>query len=193
MNKREVRQQFLAQRQSLAPAVYAQLNLELYHRFFSSVDLSFVRTLHTYLPIERNKEPDTWPIIDRIRREFVNVRIVISRANANGELENFYFEGLHQLETSAWGISEPRQGIPAPIDKIDMVIVPLLAVDQNGQRVGYGKGYYDRFLKKCRTDCKSIGLSFFEPIAKIDDADNMDVRLTACVTPSQFIEFTQLP
>jgi 5-formyltetrahydrofolate cyclo-ligase len=193
MNKREIRQQFLGQRQSLTSAAYAQLNLQLYQLFFASIDLSFVRILHTYLPIERNKEPDTWAIVDRIRREFVNVRIVVPRANTNGELENFYFEGLHQLETSAWGIQEPKQGIPAPANKIDMIIVPMLAVDARGQRVGYGKGYYDRFLKKCRPDCRSIGLSFFEPIDQIDDADEMDVRLSACLTPSKFIEFSQSP
>ena len=104
-------------------------------------------------------------------------------------MENFYFEGLHQLENNAWGIPEPRQGIPTPIEKIDLVLVPLLAFDQRGHRVGYGKGYYDRFLAESNSDCRKIGLSFFEPVENINDITKDDVPLTGCVTPSAFFSF----
>ena len=86
-------------------------------------------------------------------------------------------------------IPEPKQGIPTPTDKIALVIVPLLAFDKSGARVGYGKGFYDKFLKGCRPDCKKIGLSFFEPIEQISDTNEFDINLTHCITPNKLYQF----
>jgi 5-formyltetrahydrofolate cyclo-ligase len=74
-------------------------------------------------------------------------------------------------------------GLEVPVSKIDVVFVPLLAFDKNGNRVGYGKGFYDNFLAKCREDVIKIGLSFFEPEEIIDDVFKTDIRLDYCVTP----------
>jgi 5-formyltetrahydrofolate cyclo-ligase len=104
-------------------------------------------------------------------------------------MESFYFEDFHQLKKNSWGILEPRQGVPAPPEKVDLVIVPLLAFDKLGHRVGYGKGFYDRFLKDCRSDCKKIGLSFFSPEEKIDDANPFDVPLHLALTPKEVFQF----
>ena len=187
MTKQDLRKLYLEKRAALSEADVAQLSFQIYQNFFSNIDLSFVRVLHTFLPITSKREVDTWLIIDRIRREFPQIRLSIPRVNnKTGELENIYFEGLHQLETNAWGIQEPKQGVPTESDKIDLVLVPLLVFDKNGDRVGYGKGYYDRFLKLCRSDCKKIGLSLFEAIEKIS-SEEYDVRLNGVITPETCI------
>lgn len=189
MTKQELRKIYLEKRQSLSEAEYGQLNFQLYQNFFSGFDLSFIKVLHIFLPITSKKEPDTWLIIDRIRREFPHLRISIPRVNdEKGELENFYFEGLHQLNTNAWGIQEPKQGIPTEPEKIDFVLVPLLVFDSRGYRVGYGKGYYDRFLSQCKPETKKVGISFFPPIENIP-TNSYDVQLTGCVTPEGVLEF----
>jgi 5-formyltetrahydrofolate cyclo-ligase len=190
MRKKELRKLYLEKRQALSEGEYLQLNYLITEMFFAHINLSFISVLHTFLPIEKNKEPNTWPIVDRIRREFPQVRISIPRVNQNlGELENFYFEGLHQLSENIWGIPEPRQGTPTPSEKIDMVLVPLLVFDETGHRVGYGKGFYDRFLEQCRPNCHRIGLSLFEPVAVIDDVDHYDRKLTQVITPHRAITF----
>lgn len=190
MTKQELRQRYLQKRQALSEGEYAQLNFQLYQNFFSHIDLSFVNVLHTFLPITSKREVDTWLILDRIRREYPHIRISIPKVNnLTHELENFYFEGLHQLATNAWGIQEPKQGVPTEPDKIDMVLVPLLAFDQSGHRIGYGKGYYDRFLSTCRLDCKKIGLSLFEAHGSIDDSNQHDVQLQMCITPGGVMVF----
>lgn len=136
-----------------------------------------------------NREPDTWLIIERLRREFPHIRLSIPRINPkNDVLENFYFEGLHQLEENNWGIKQPKQGTPTEGAKIDMVLVPLLAFDKRGHRVGYGKGYYDRFLTTCRPECLKIGLSLFPPLEKIPD-EAQDIALDGCVTPEGVLQF----
>lgn len=189
MTKKELRKLYLEKRKGLSEGDCASLNLKLYSVFFSSIDLSFVKTLHTYLPIEKNNEPDTWMIVDRIRREFSHVRISLPRVGPADELENIYYEGPQQLQTSNWKIPEPRQGVPTPDEKIDLVIVPLLVADKQGHRVGYGRGFYDRLLRRMRPDCIKVGLSFFEAVDRIEDLDHHDVALNQCVTPEGTILF----
>lgn len=185
MTKAELRKIYLDKRRQLTPAEYQQLNYQLCEHFFAAVDLSFIKVLHTFIPLEKNNEPNSWLLIDRIRREFPHIRMVIPRVQAStGTLENLFFEGLHQLQANNWGILEPKQGVPAEPSIIDMVLVPLLVIDQHGQRVGYGKGFYDRFLAECRPTCKKVGLSLFDPIDEVNDTDEWDVPLDACVTPN---------
>lgn len=190
MTKRELRTLYLQKRNALSEAEYSQLTFKLYQNFFSAVDLSFIHTLHTFLPITSKKEVDTWLIIDRIKREFQHIRISIPKVNSQtGVFDSFYFEGLHQLATNEWGIQEPKQGIPTEPEKVDLVLMPLLAYDKKGHRVGYGKGFYDKFLATCRLDCKKIGLSLFEAEEKIKDANALDVKMDQCITPTGVILF----
>ncbi|MDH4058364.1 MAG: 5-formyltetrahydrofolate cyclo-ligase [Cyclobacteriaceae bacterium] len=189
MNKIELRKLYLEKRQALTEAEYLQRSHRICEFFFASIDLSFIKVLHTFLPITEKKEPDTWLIIDRIRREFPHIRLVVPRINdQQGELENFFFEGLHQLQKNKWGIDEPKQGVPAPPEKIDMVLVPLLAFDKHGNRVGYGKGYYDKFLSGCKPEVSKVGLSLFDPYENIP-SDPFDVILTHCITSVAFYSF----
>lgn len=167
---------------------YGRLNQQISNQFFSNIDLSSTNVIHTYLPITKNREPNTWLIIDRIRKDFSKIRISLPKVR-NNTLENLYFQELRQLEKNAWDILEPKHGEITPTKDIDIVIVPLVALDQTGSRVGYGKGFYDKFLKECRADCKKIGLSFFNPVERIDDTQAFDVSLTHCLTPADFYRF----
>ena len=91
MTKASLRKEYLRKRLSLSEAEYAQLNFQLYQNFFSSLDLSFIKVLHTFLPLQKNKEPDTWIIIDRIRREFPHIRLSLPRIEqTTGALENIF-------------------------------------------------------------------------------------------------------
>jgi len=185
MTKSELRKLYLQKRRELTESEYLALNHRVTEVFFSSVDLSFIKVLHIFLPVVEKREPDTWLIIDRIRREFPHIRLSIPRVNPEtDQLENFYFEGLHQLKKNSWGILEPTQGIPTPPEKIDMVLVPLLAFDKNGNRVGYGKGYYDRFLATCPPKTKKVGISFFSSEEEIRSTDR-DEQLDHCITPTE--------
>jgi 5-formyltetrahydrofolate cyclo-ligase len=188
MRKDELRKIYLAKRNALSESERQNLSNKLCDLFFSTVDLSLLKVIHIYLPIEAKQEPDTWLIINRIRKEFPHIRISIPKIERE-QLESIIFEGLHQLEKDSWGISEPKQGVTTPTEEIDLVIVPMLAFDKLGHRVGYGKGFYDRFLKNCRSDCKKIGLSFFEPEEKIEDSNPLDIPLHLALTPKRVFQF----
>lgn len=103
-------------------------------------------------------------------------------------MESYFLEGS-KLALNSWGIPEPEEGILTDPKTIDMILVPLLAFDKQGHRVGYGKGYYDRFLKDCRTDAQKIGLSFFSPEEKIVDTFSEDFLIDMVVTPDKIFRF----
>jgi 5-formyltetrahydrofolate cyclo-ligase len=187
MKKDELRKTYLAKRKALSISKRSQLSQQLCDQFFNTVDLARVNILHIYLPIESKCEPDTWLILNRIRKEFPTIRISIPKVKGD-KIESIYFEDLEQLEKVQWDILEPHQGELTANEKIDLVIVPLLAFDTQGHRIGYGKGFYDRFLKECRPDCKKVGLSLFEPVDAIEFNQN-DVLLSLCITPSKVYNF----
>jgi 5-formyltetrahydrofolate cyclo-ligase len=94
-----------------------------------------------------------------------------------------------RIKKNAYNIPEPVDGIEVPSHKIDVVFVPLLAFDKKGHRVGYGKGFYDKFLSECKPDVIKIGLSFFDPEELITDVFEGDVKLDYCVTPNEVHSF----
>lgn len=190
MTKEELRKIYLQKRLSLSEPEYNQLNFQLFEKFFTSVDLSSVKILSTFLPLEKNKEPDTWPIIERIRKEFQNIRISLPRVNdQTGELENFIFQGRDQLQKNKWGIQEPKHGVPIDPVQFDLVLIPMLIFDKNGHRVGYGKGFYDKLLPRCKPSCYRVGLSFYPPVETIEDINDHDQVLTKVITPEKVFNF----
>ena len=184
MTKKELRKIYLNKRRSLSEENFRQLNERLCDNFFANVDVGKIQVLHAFLPIEKNREVNTWLIIDRIRKDFPHVRISVPKINnQTAELEHYYFEDRSQMELNTWEIPEPVKGVPTPIEKIDVILVPLLAFDRQGHRLGYGRGFYDRFLAGCRADSRKVGLSFFGMEEKIDGIDDKDVPLDMIITP----------
>lgn len=188
MMKKELRRIYLKKRMELSEADYLQLNKQIRDNLFGSVDFASITVLHTFLPIRTNREVDTWQIIERISKSYARIRISIPKMNnQTSELEHYYFEGPQQLKNNMWGIPEPVKGVPTPTEKIDAVLVPLLAFDRRGHRIGYGRGFYDRFLAGCRPDCRKIGLSLFEMEDRIDGIDEKDIPLDLVITPTSTV------
>jgi len=134
MTKQEIRSQYLNLRKTLSDTEHNQLSQILCDNFFSALDLSTIKTIHVFLPIISKIEPNTWLIIDRLTKEFSNIRISIPKMNEDNTLINFYFEGSNQIKENKWKIPEPQFGEITPTDRIDLVVVPLLAFDRKGNR-----------------------------------------------------------
>ncbi|MGJ8738099.1 5-formyltetrahydrofolate cyclo-ligase [Zobellia laminariae] len=143
---------------------------------------------HIFLPISENKEIDTTFILSILQGKDKNV--VLPKVGDNTTLQHYLLTDSTRLKKNKWNIPEPVDGIEVPISKIDVVFIPLLAFDKKGNRVGYGKGFYDTFLAECREDVIKIGLSLFpaEDDLITDTYDN-DVPLDYCVTPSETYSF----
>jgi 5-formyltetrahydrofolate cyclo-ligase len=138
---------------------------------------------HIFLPIEEQKEVDTELILHLLSGK--DKEILISKSNfETREMTHFLLTDNTRIAKNKYNIPEPIDGIEVPSKKIDVVFVPLLAYDKKGNRVGYGKGFYDTFLSECKPDVIKIGLSFFEPEELISDIFEGDVKLDYCVSPT---------
>ena len=190
MNKSELRKIYLAKQKNLSAFERKQKSEQIADISFANFGLSEIKILHCFLPIEKFNEIDTNLIFERIWREFPHIETLAPRVNfQTGELENLKFAAETELVKNAWEIFEPSHNEIIETEKIDLVLIPLLCFDLRGLRVGYGKGFYDRFLKKCRADCLKIGLSYFSPGEEISDARDFDVKLDFCVTPETVWQF----
>ncbi len=151
--------------------------------------MNAIMTLHSFISIRKFNEVDTSFILERIWQEFPRIRTAAPRIDpVSLEMDSFVFPEDGELVENEWGIPEPVGSESVEPSETDLVLVPGLAFDRNGHRVGYGKGFYDRFLGKCRADCLKIGLSFFEPVDYIGDVHDGYVRLDFCITPERVFE-----
>jgi 5-formyltetrahydrofolate cyclo-ligase len=183
MTKAELRKIYLAKQRELSPDERSDRSRRIAELFFLSFDLSLTRVLHTFIPIEKFKEVDTRLIIDRIWNDYPQIQIALPRVDfETNQMANVKFGRDVEVVRNSWDIYEPTHNDFVAADEIDMVLVPGLCFDGEGHRVGYGKGFYDRFLKNCREDCLKIGLSYFDPVDKIDDVHEGDVRLDLILT-----------
>ncbi|NIG56343.1 5-formyltetrahydrofolate cyclo-ligase [Chitinophaga sp. Cy-1792] len=183
--KKDIRKQFLEQRLNLDENTATALNAGLLSNI-RQLNFSGIRYIHVFLPILEKKEADTWPIIDYIRAEYPAIQWILSRSDMqNGQMTHYLWTANTHLVKNKYGISEPENGEQVSPELADLVFVPMLAFDQNGQRVGYGKGMYDAFLKACRPDVITVGLSLFGPVPAIPDTDPWDIPLQTVVTPDQ--------
>ena len=116
-------------------------------------------------------------------------QIVIPKTNfETKEMTSFYLKGS-QIKKNNWGVPEPVTGRQADNSIIDIVIIPLIVFDKNGHRIGYGKGFYDRFLASLNPSVIKIGLSIFDPINQIDDIGKFDVKMDYCITNDNIYRF----
>ena len=157
---------------------------------FQTINLPFLNYVLSFYPIEQNNEVNTFLIVDYLRFKNPNLQICYPKTNLN----DYTMQAIVCNADSIFEANE--QNIPEPLDTevadpglIDIVIIPMLAFDVKGNRVGYGKGFFDRYLKGCREDCIKIGFSYFEPLDSIDDANEFDVPLDFCITPQRIYVF----
>ena len=144
---------------------------------------------HIFISISKYNELDTSPIINKLQSE---QKIIIVPKISNNELVHIAINDQTEFSINEYGIKEPNNGNSFIIQNLDLIFIPLLAYDLEGHRVGYGKGYYDRFLKLTNKSSLKIGLSFFDPINKIQDIDDNDVKLDYCITPTQIHKFDHI-
>ena len=190
MTKSELRKIYLEKRASMSPSEIDTTSRAIADRFFKTVDLTDVKKLHTFIRVARTHELDTSRIYYRLWRDRADIETYAPRIELGGtKMENVFFHAASDLVENRWGIREPDGDQTAGPNEFDVILVPLLAFDSFGHRVGYGKGYYDRFLAKCRPDCLKVGLCAFAAETKIDDIHEADIKLDLCLTPNETIRF----
>ncbi len=192
MTKAELRKLYLEKRAAMSPAELDAASRAIADRFFKAVDLARTKKLHTFIRVARYHELDTSRIYYRLWKGRADIETYAPRIDlVTGEMENVFFHAASDLIENRWGIREPDGEQTASPAEFDIVLVPLLAFDARGMRVGYGKGFYDRFLVECREDCLKIGLCAFAAETRIDDLHSGDIKLDLCLTPHESVAFNR--
>ena len=184
MNKVVLRKIFLEKRRFLSDEEYHYRNECLSRSLFQAVDFSAMPSVHVFLPIGKFKEANTWQIIAQLRATHPQIKIYVPKTDTqNLVLTHYLLESDEQIGVNKWGIPEPLWGQEASSLDFGTVLVPLVTFDKKGNRIGYGKGFYDRFLEQCSPQTQKIGLSLGTPLDAIDYTETHDVPLDGCVTP----------
>ncbi len=187
MLKKELRHKYKALRNQLSETDLEEMSLAIANKVLT-LPIWEKNYFHIFLSITEQKEINTECILHLLAGK--DKEIVISKCDFDTRnMTHFLLTDNTKIKKNQYNIPEPMDGLEVPVSKIEVVFVPLLAFDKLGNRVGYGKGFYDKFLSDCKPEAIKIGLSFFEVEEKIEDIFESDVRLDYCVTPNEVYEF----
>lgn len=186
MDKQEARQFFKTQRNHLTHEMLRQKatsimenlkKMPLWHFFY----------YHTFLTIDAQKEIPTQFLIHELWN--LGKKVIVPKMKSNEELSHFLLTPDTLIQKNKWNIPEPVNAQKIGVESLNVVFVPMLGFDLEGHRVGYGKGFYDRFLAGFKQDVVTVGLCPFDPILKISDTTKLDVPLQYVVTPGCVFRF----
>ncbi|OQD44400.1 5-formyltetrahydrofolate cyclo-ligase [Croceivirga radicis] len=186
MTKNELRVDYKKRRDLLNSTIIEEKSIQIANKVLLLPIWQF-SFFHIFLPIQKQKEIDTSPLLSLLQGK--DKHVVVPKMKNNQDLTHYLLLDNTIFKTNKWGIPEPQDGIPVDEEKLDVVFIPLLAYDIKGNRVGYGKGFYDCFLSKCKPGVLKVGLSFYEPEQFIDDVDATDIPLDYCITPEAIYKF----
>lgn len=190
MNKTALRELYKQKRTALSETERARMNDLLVIQFQRMEIPDNVQVLMSYWPLDTHAEVNTFVMTDYLQFRMPGLQIAYPVANFNDtSMQAVLINDDTEFALNKYGIAEPVNGTGVSAADIDMVFVPLLVFDELGYRVGYGKGFYDRFLPGCRQDALLVGFSYFEPIPSVPDIHQFDVPLTMGITPENIYEF----
>ncbi len=186
-SREQLRLRFRESRKKLSPQQRDELSIKIANRSLELPIWNYA-LYHLFLTIDRQLEINTEFLLQVLHGKDKN--IVVSRSDfAARTMTHFLLTDQTTLQISKYGIPEPSGGIQIRPEQIDVVFVPLLAADLKGNRLGYGKGFYDRFLAGCRAETIKVGLSFFAPVKQIMDVHVHDIALDFLVTPDEIFTY----
>lgn len=188
MKKDIVRKIYLKKRQELSSSKFEEESFQIINNVIELIKKYKPKCIHCFLPIHSKGEINTTPIIQYCWENNINVVVPVSNFK-NSTIKNAEFKPHAKTKQTKNNITEPVNPVWIENDKIDLVITPLLAFDHKGYRVGYGKGFYDRFFASLNKDVIRIGISLFAPCKIIKDVTDLDISLTHCITPNKTYSF----
>ena len=187
MTKTELRKKYKVLRKGLYANQVDEFSMNIANKLLS-LDIWNHTYYHLFLSILEHKEVQTDFILNILHAK--DKEVVVSKSDFDTQtMTNYLLTDNTVIKKNHWNIPEPVDGIEVPNNKIEVVFVPLLTFDKSGNRVGYGKGFYDKFLSSCSKETIKVGLSFFEAEEIITDVSSNDVPLDYCVTPKGIYTF----
>jgi len=186
MLKSELRKKYMQKRKALSTDEAFLLSEKVFENFVDFFKPLPGQKVHIFIPIEKFKEIDTQIFINYFLSR--NIRVFVPKI-VDAKLISVEIFNDTEFETNEWGISEPVSNEDSGFLDFNYVITPLLYCDKRGNRVGYGKGFYDAFFDRIPSETKKIGVNYFNPDENIDDVRENDIPLDYLVTPADVLSF----
>ena len=187
MTKIELRHKYKALRHALSESEIEDYSLAIANQLLK-LDVWNKTFYHLFLTIEEQKEINTDYILNILSGKDKN--IVISKSNFEDyTMTHYLLTDNTKIKKNNYNIPEPIDGIEITSLQLEVIFVPLLAFNKTGHRIGYGKGFYDRFLADCKPETVKIGLSFFGAEDEAFETSEADIMLDYCVTPNKVFQF----
>ncbi|SHH40028.1 5-formyltetrahydrofolate cyclo-ligase [Tepidibacter thalassicus] len=186
--KKEFRKNVLKIRKEQNNDLILKKSKKIFENLISLNEIKNANTIMAYLDF--NNEVKTDDIINYLISNGKKVVVPISVVSEKKLLLSEIKDIQKEVKIGTYGIREPKQEYIRPVNnnEIDIVIVPAVAYDINGYRLGYGGGYYDRFLKTLRKDAKTIGIAFELQVFNNIPKEEHDAKLNYIVTEKRIIK-----
>ena len=186
MTKSELRKIYTEKRKTLSKDEVLFLSQQIFDQFKKKFPVTENQKVHCFFPISEKNEVDTQFFLNYY---FENkVRVFVPKI-LDGKLISVEIKKDSVLRKNSWGIFEPESNVDSEEKDFDFVITPLLYCDKNGNRIGYGKGFYDEFFSKTDSETLKIGVNYFQPDEKINDLLKTDIPLNYLITPTEVLSF----
>lgn len=190
MNKKDLRQYILEKRSGLSSeniVDYSQIITKTLKDLDAYKDAKRIMTF-----VSMGTEVDTHPLIEQALADGKSIVIPITVDETRELLLSDLFS-LSELEVADHNIEVPKKGFTRLVEPgtVDLVLVPGLAFAKNGHRVGYGGGYYDRFLAKLDKSVPKIAIGFDLQIVDEVPTNDFDIPVDSLITEKRIIDFSQ--
>lgn len=182
--KEQLRAALLKQRSHIPEPAYLQRSSAIIDRLRALPEFTAADTVHCYVSLNERREVNTRPLLMSMLNGPKKVVVPVTQME-NGTLRHVHIEAFSDLHANEWGVPEPTEGEEVGLGELDLIVVPMVGADRNRNRIGYGKGFYDRFL--ARVDCPTVGLVFEQGLVPSIPAEPFDVPLDYCITEQQII------
>lgn len=185
LHKGKLRQEMKIKLDSLNYEDYRRFNVDLYRSFIKLGIVQSAKKIMIYYSIR--KEVQTEAIINYLLKTGKTVALPV--CTRERDLRAAIINDLSQLQSAAFGLMEPGpEATTLDPKQLDLIVVPGVAFDEKGYRLGHGAGYYDRFLSKTTNSFK-LGLAYdFQIVVKVP-VENHDIGMNGILTPSRYLEF----
>jgi 5-formyltetrahydrofolate cyclo-ligase len=181
--KRAVRRRVLALRDATDPAARDRAAAEVTRRVLALPEVDAATTVLAFSSF--GSELPMTPVIEGLVARDIRVGLPVITGS---DIEARTWRPGEPTTTTSFGAEEPAGGSPIEPSSIDVILTPAVAVDRTGRRVGYGGGFYDRFLLRTREDAERIAVVLPEQLVDDDlPAGSFDLRVDAIVTPDEVI------
>ena len=187
-SKTELRKLYRQKRFQLGSEKIASLSEQVVkNALLYLADKPHIHHIHVFLPIKPLHELNTFPLINALMRQKKAIYTSISDHERH-EMKTVKLTANQDFIADRHGIPVPAEWQHGDNSLIQLIFMPLLAYDLNGHRLGYGKGFYDKFLSQFSKEVVKAGLSLFSPENQIP-VEPHDISLDICINPNEIVVF----